>query len=383
VRALCQRFRHDGLDALQPNYHAPPAPAHAKPVAIVQAVCQARREHPTWGAGIILVVLAEEHPDGALPSARTAQRWLHQAGLAPAPRGRRPGVNPDRATMPPEVWQMDAAECIRLATGEQVCWLRIVDEFSGAVLQTTVFPIPRWCQVGALSAQAELRRAFRRWGLPARIRVDNGVPWGSDDGLPPELACWLVGLGIGVVANPPYHAQSNGVVERFQGVGKCWAEPPACATATELQDRLDAMDRREREAYPREGKRSRVALYPGLAHSGRPYSLEGEDRLWDLQRVVEHLSEYVIRRKVDPQGKIRVYNTPRSVGRDRIGQWVWVGLDAEERRWVIADERGLEIRRVEAPEVSRQAIMGLKMCYRLPSRPAPSAEPVSRKASTE
>jgi hypothetical protein len=91
----------------------------------------------------------------------------------------------------------------------------------------------------------------------------------------------------------------------------------------------------------------------------------------------------VIRRKVDPQGKIRVYNTPRSVGRDRIGPWVWVSLDAEERRWVIADERGLEIRRVEAPEVSREALMGLKLWYRLPSRPAPSAEPVSSKASTE
>jgi hypothetical protein len=145
-----------------------------------------------------------------------------------------------------------------------------------------------------------------------------------------------------------------------------------------LQDRLDEMDRREREAYPREGKRSRIELYSGLAHSGRPYSLEAEDRLWDLQRVVEHLSEYVIRRKVDSQGKIRVYNTQRSVGRDRVGQWVWVSLDAEESRWVIADDRGLEIRRVEAPELSREAVRGLKMCYRQPCRPAPNVGPAKR-----
>jgi hypothetical protein len=241
------------LDALQPHYPAPPAPAHAKSREIVKAVCQARRKHPPWGAGIILVILAEDHPAWELPSARTAQRWLRQAGLAPAPRGRRPGVNPDRATTPHAVSQMDAAACIRLATGEQVWWLRIVDEFNGAVLQTTVLPIPRWCQVGALAAQAELRRAFRRWGPPARIGVDHGVPWGSDDGLPPELACWLIGLGIEVVANPPYHAPSTGVVERFQGVGKSWAEPQTCAMATAFQDRLDEMDRREREAYAREG----------------------------------------------------------------------------------------------------------------------------------
>src|SRR5262249_23300791 len=41
---------------------------------------------------------------------------------------------------PPEVWHMDSAECIRLANGEQVCWLRVVDEFTGAALQTTIFP---------------------------------------------------------------------------------------------------------------------------------------------------------------------------------------------------------------------------------------------------
>jgi hypothetical protein len=135
------------------------------------------------------------------------------------------------------------------------------------------------------------------------------------------------------------------------------------------------MDRREREAYPRADGKSRLAAYPTLAHSGRPYALSDEDGLWELERVTEELSQYVIRRKVDPQGKIRVYNTQRSVGRDRVGQWVWVSLDAEERRWVIADERGLEIRRVEAPEVSRDAVRGLKMCYRIPSRPPSSCDP--------
>jgi hypothetical protein len=223
-----------------------------------------------------------------------------------------------------------------------------------------------------------LRRAFTRWGLPERIRVDNGSPWGSDDGLQPELACWLIGLGVEVVPNPPYRPQANGVIERYQGVGKQWAEPQACGSGAELQRRVDAMDRRQREAYPGPDGRPRMAAHPGLAHSGRAYKRSREEALWDLQRVANHLAQYVIRRKVDPQGKIRVYNTPRSVGRDRIGQWVWVSLDPEERRWVVADERGLEIRRVDAPEVSREAVMGLKMCYRLPCRPAPSAEPVAR-----
>src|SRR5205823_7991421 len=104
-----------------------------------------------------------------------------------------------------------------LASGQRVCWLRVIDEFTGAALRATVFPRGRWPQVGGVATQAEFRRAFARWGLPQRIRVDNGVPWGSDDGGPTELACWLVGLGVGVVWNPPRRPQANGVVERSQG----------------------------------------------------------------------------------------------------------------------------------------------------------------------
>jgi hypothetical protein len=35
---------------------------------------------------------------------------------------------------------MDAADQVALQNGRQVSWLRIADECSGAVLQTTVFP---------------------------------------------------------------------------------------------------------------------------------------------------------------------------------------------------------------------------------------------------
>jgi hypothetical protein len=39
-----------------------------------------------------------------------------------------------------DIWQMDAVEQLRLGSGDGVCWLRLVDEYSGAVLATTVFP---------------------------------------------------------------------------------------------------------------------------------------------------------------------------------------------------------------------------------------------------
>jgi hypothetical protein len=140
ARALCRRPRLGGPEALRPRYHAPPAPPHAKHAASRAGVVQLRREHPTWGAAWLLTTLRQRLPDRPWPTPRTAQRWLKAAGLNPAPRGRRPASNAGRATRPHEVWQMDGAECIRPASGEQVCWLRVVDEFTGAALQTTIFP---------------------------------------------------------------------------------------------------------------------------------------------------------------------------------------------------------------------------------------------------
>jgi helix-turn-helix protein len=140
VRHLVRRARLRGPDGVAPDYHPPAVCPHAKPADWHAAVCRLRRDHPTWGAGYILVVLRERHPDRAWPSERTAQRWLKTADLAPAPPGRHPRPDPARATRPHDVWQVDAADCLPLATGEQVCWLRVVDEFTGAALRTRVFP---------------------------------------------------------------------------------------------------------------------------------------------------------------------------------------------------------------------------------------------------
>src|SRR5262245_8478638 len=162
VRSLCRRFRLQGPEPIAPRYQPPPPPPPARAAECVAPVCQTRRDHPGWGAGLILVVLREQPLHRPLPSERTAQRWLRRAGLAPAPKGRRPGANTERATAPREVWQMDGADCLGLATGQQVCWLRVVDEFTGAALRTTVVP-PEALEPGRLPGHAG--------GTPAGVRA--------------------------------------------------------------------------------------------------------------------------------------------------------------------------------------------------------------------
>src|SRR5258705_11109615 len=74
VRRLLQRFRSEGPDPLATSYDrcgtATPKPA----ATLVQAVLDLRREHPTWGAGLIRVILRRLGHGEPLPATRTLQR---------------------------------------------------------------------------------------------------------------------------------------------------------------------------------------------------------------------------------------------------------------------------------------------------------------------
>src|SRR3954470_5504266 len=138
VQRLIRRFQERGAAGLELDYRRGPNPAPRSD--LLNAVLQYRREHPAWGAELIRIHLLRETWDEPVPSARTLQRWLLRADLAPAPAGRPAKPNPARATRPHETWQMDAKELIKIKTTQLVSWLRLVDECSGAVFQTAVFP---------------------------------------------------------------------------------------------------------------------------------------------------------------------------------------------------------------------------------------------------
>jgi hypothetical protein len=357
---LLQRFRdHQRTDPVTPAYDRCGWPRPWRDPDVYDQALELRRCHPTWGAGLIRVVLHERWPQRALPSTRTLRRWFSQAGLGPAPRGRKPMQHRPRATRAHAVWQMDAAEQLRLQTGEQVSWLRLTDECSGAVLGTKVFAVGRWSQVEPGAVQAQLRRAFTRWGRPYQLRVDNGAPWGSKGDLPTPLALWLIGLDIAVLWNPPRQPRQNAVVERSQGVGQQWTEPQNCASAAELQQRADRMDRLQREAYPSVGGRSRLQAYPELVHSGRTYTPAWEARHWSLKLVLDYLSGYAVPRRVDHKGEIWLYDRSYWVGKPWVGQTIYVTVDPQTGEWLYQDHRGGVIRRNASPELTPEAIRGL------------------------
>ncbi len=365
VQRLYERFDQRGDKAIAPDYTAcgQKQPKRTSDKTVEQ-LCKLRRDHPRWGSEMIRLELNDNTK--SLPSARTIRRQLHQAGLQPTPPGRPllPSPRLPRAGQAHQGWQMDACEYQALQTKKRVCWLRVVDECSGAYLQTVVFPEARWEHVGRHAVQDALRQIFGRWGLPERIRVDNGYPWGNSGDFPPELALWILGLGVEMVWIQPCCPQQNGVVERSQDIGQDWFEPGTCRSPAELQQRCDKLDCRQREQYPYRDGKSRLEVYPTLKHSGRPYRVAQEQSQWKVSIVHQVLSQVVVQRLVDCNGNVSVYNRGRYVGKHHIGQRLCVYLDPSGPTWVIADQEGRQLRTHAADELTAQRIRSLSVTNR-------------------
>jgi len=210
-----------------------------------------------------------------------------------------------------------------------------------------------------IQVQAELRNVFENWGLPDRMRVDNGTPWGSIGDFPTELSLWLIGLGVDVVWDPPAQPQKNGSVERSQGVGKNWAEPRTCSNMQELQRRVDKFDEIQRAVYPAFGKQTRLQTFPEVSQPRRRYKQSKERKLWNWKRTLERLSEYSSPRKVDSSGEIYIYGRRRFVGKKYTGTTVMVALDPDSREWEISTVKGTVIRHQPAPELEVDRILSM------------------------
>jgi hypothetical protein len=215
--------------------------------------------------------------------------------------------------------------------------------------------------VGAAAVQARLREVFARWGRPGRLRLDNGLPWGSWNGLPTALALWLVGLGIDLEFTPVGQKQLNGVVEKSHDTGQRWAEPQSCGSPEGLQAQVDEADRLQREVYPALQGRSRRAVFPQLGQPARPYTPAWEEAHWDLGRAQAYLAGFTAVRRANQQGQVSVDDHRYSVGAKHRGQEVRVYDDAGPGEWVFTGRDGSVRRRLRAAEISRERIRGLQV----------------------
>lgn len=227
VASLCRRFgvsRKTGYkwlsraaegSGLGDRSRRPKAsPARTQP-ALEQAVLSLRRRHPSWGGRKLRRRLLDAGAE-AVPTASTITAILHRHGaIDPAAgAGHAPFIRFEHAR-PNALWQMDFKGHFALAGGR--CHpLTVLDDHSRFSLCLAACADERTATV-----QGRLTAAFQVYGLPERMTMDNGSPWGDGprgDGPAHRytpLTVWLMRLGIRVSHSRPFHPQTNGKDERF------------------------------------------------------------------------------------------------------------------------------------------------------------------------
>jgi transposase InsO family protein len=178
---------------------------------VEQAIVQLRRQHPRWGARKLLRRLRDlGHAD--LPAPSTTQAILKRHGcIAPEDSKQHTAFVRFERERPNELWQMDFKGHFGLANGSRCHALTVLDDHARFSLGL------RACaneQTGTVADQ--LRRIFRRYGLPESIGIDNGSPWGDSGGEPyTPLTVWFMRLQIKFWHSRPRHPQTLGKDERF------------------------------------------------------------------------------------------------------------------------------------------------------------------------
>lgn len=208
---LARRYRQEGAAGLADRSRRPQQSPDRTPAAMEELVLSVRDQHPTWGGRKIRRRLQDLGRDG-VPSASTITAVLrrHQRIDPAASAAHEPPQRFERAA-PNELWQMDFKGHFPLASGR--CHpLTVLDDHSRYALGL------RACgNETDATVRTELTAIFRCYGLPQRMLMDNGSPWGSahSEHRYTRFELWLMELGVGVSHGRPYHPQTQGKDERF------------------------------------------------------------------------------------------------------------------------------------------------------------------------
>lgn len=282
------RYEEQGAAGLSDRSSAPHTCPHRTPPELEEAVAEARRLHPTWGAGKLLALLRRREPDRPWPSRSAACAILSRRGLLRRPRRRRapghPGPPTSLITAPNEVWSADFKGQFKTRDGRYCYPLTVTDNYSRFLLSCRALT-----SVCVADSQAVFRRLFREYGLPHRIRTDNGVPFATVSlARLSRLSAWWVRLGVLPELIEPGCPQQNGRHERMHRTLKAETTRPPAAGLRAQQRSFDRFRQEYNHERPHEalGMRAPASLY---APSPSPYP----ERLPRLEYPAHFETRYV------------------------------------------------------------------------------------------
>ncbi len=218
---------------------------------IAEQLIGLRKAHPSWGSRKLLDLLQRRKPRCSLPAPSTVARILAQQGLVRAKRRHRrahPGCPQTVPAGPNDVWGADYKGQFRLKNGQYCFPLTVSDLATRYLLGCDAHP-----EVSLEKSRQYFEWLFATYGLPRRIRTDNGVPFASNAlARLSQLSVWFIKLGIYPELIEPGEPQQNGVHERMHRTLKQHTTFPPASSLAGQQRKFDGFRQEFNEERPHE-----------------------------------------------------------------------------------------------------------------------------------
>lgn len=320
-----KRFKATGLEGLQERSHRPRRIAGVSGEVVLR-LSELNREYPRWGPKKLQELLRAEL--GAAPAVRTIARIWKRLGVAPLRRVKAKKPTPFReggaldAKKPNEVWTFDFKGWWQTRDGARFEALTVRDAASRYVLlcvhsRNTHDIVKQRCT-----------RLFIQYGLPARIRVDNGAPFGAREAMGglSRLSAWWVSLGIDVTFGRPGTPGDNAAHERFHADMASELQSSPAATLETQQRAVDRWVREFNNVRPHEALRMKT-----------PASIYRRSS----RKMKAHEPSYppdAIALRVSGRGRIQLGGYQYFVGTNLAGMRVGVRQDGEKKTVLFFDK---------------------------------------------
>jgi putative transposase len=319
------RYRDGGVDGLRDRSRAPRHHPQAMTQAIAERCLALRREHPTWGPVKVRGTLERRFPRTAWPAVSTIGVLFDREGLTVKRRLRRrspPSSAPfAHCGAANDVWCIDFKGWFVTGDGGRCEPLTLCDAHSRYLLR---------CQALARLDTAHvwpvLDAAFREFGLPLRLRSDNGSPFASRGaGGLSRLSVKVIKAGVEPERIAPGKPQQNGRLERLHlTLLQDTASPPAHSLREQLA-RLRSFQRLYNEERPHQALGNDT---PAAHYAASPRRFDGVLR--SPSYSADHQVRYVRR-----NGEIRWHGETIYVSEALVGEPVGL-VEDDDGDWHVS-----------------------------------------------
>lgn len=288
------RYKEKGLEGLEDRSRKPHRCKHATSAAIIRAIVEEKLKHLKWGPKKIRERLIRNGGQKGIPSTRTLSNILERHNLVrhrkkrPQHRSINGEIERRVARHANEIWAVDFKGWFKTRDGKRCDPFTITDLYSRYIIACELTVSQKYEDVRPI-----FEAVFKRYGLPKRIRSDNGAPFSTQGlGHLSKLSVWWMTLGIEPERIEPGKPQQNGQHERMH---KTLKEDVANKPAQNREAQQKVLDRWKTEFNEERPHEGIGMKYPQdlYAPSSRRYHTQ-------MGRIL--YPKYYVARKVDTSG---------------------------------------------------------------------------------